>query len=77
MIAICVFFCTLQYSLDQNFFFQDSVPMVVYMICLLQPRSPPSTPKTLEDKKSRSIEEREHDYEKARARIFQDVSCIV
>eukprot|EP00794_Sanderia_malayensis_P003614 gene3614-4125_t len=37
-------------------------------------RSPPSTPKTLEDKKSRSIEEREHDYEKARARIFQDQS---
>jgi len=35
-------------------------------------RSPMSTPKTLEDKKSRSIEEREHDYEKARARIFKD-----
>ena len=32
-----------------------------------------ATPKTLEDKKSRSIEEREHDYEKARARIFKDV----
>ncbi|XP_065053581.1 cAMP-regulated phosphoprotein 21-like isoform X3 [Rhopilema esculentum] len=37
-----------------------------------RPRSPQSTSKSLEDKKSRSIEEREHDYEKARARIFQD-----
>ncbi len=37
-------------------------------------RSPPLTPKTLEDKKSRSIEEREHEYEKARARIFKDQS---
>lgn len=50
--------------------------LAIFRPSFFQPRSPPTTPKTLEDKKSRSIEEREHDYEKARARIFKDVSWM-